>query len=59
MKMQPTIEEFNALQQALEALQSQRDSLAGENWAADPVVWLFALARRRRCAGVVRGHARG
>ena len=31
MKMQPTIEEFNALQQALEALQSQRDSLAGEN----------------------------
>ena len=38
MTMQPTLEEFNALQQALEALQSQRemlqsqrDSLAGEN----------------------------
>lgn len=29
--MQPTVEEFTALQQALEALQSQRDSLAGEN----------------------------
>lgn len=31
MLAQPTIEEFNALQEALAAAQSQRDSLAGEN----------------------------
>lgn len=31
MTTTPSIEEFKALQEALDALQSQRDSLAGEN----------------------------